>query len=146
MADNKEIMAWVTELGQQAFTEARQGDAAMLNRLGTNPALKLFIDNVLGTKATPAHQFPSYYASQWREIARVYEEYKRDEQVTEAVDKVSVLEAKFDALSALLTTFMESQVKPVVEAVEPVKKGKNAAKAEKPVEETETDESAESEA
>lgn len=145
MTDQKEVMAWVLELGQQAFNEARSGDAGLLNRLGANPAMQLFVNNVIGTKTVPAHQFPSYYAPQFKEITRLYEEYKREETVTEAVDKVSALEAKFDALSAQLTAFMEAQAKPVVEAVEP-KKGKKAAKVEEVVEETETDESAESEA
>lgn len=148
MTDNKEVMAWADELAKQAFTEARGGNTNLLNRLAANTAMKLYVDNVHGTKTVPANQFPAYYAPQWKEITHLYEEYKREETVTEAVDKVAALESKFDTFAAQITAqlaaLLEAQ-KPVVEAVEP-KKGKKAAKAEEVVEEAEADESAESEA
>lgn len=145
MTDKKEVMAWADELAQQAFTEARGGDLSLLNRLGTNSAMKLYIDNVHGTKTVPAHSFPSYYAPQFKEITRLYEEYKRDEEVHEAVDKVAALEARFDKFEAMLTQLMEAQ-KPVTEEAKPAKKGKNADPVVEAVEEAEADESAESEA
>lgn len=147
MAENKEVMAWVKELGQQAFTEARSGNVSMLNRLGVNSSLKLFLDNVIGTGNVVAESFPAFYPMQWREIVRLHEEYQLQTKVVESVSKVDELTTRFDKLESMIAEFIEAQKKPAVEAVEkPAKKGKKA-EAEAVVEtETETDESAESEA
>lgn len=147
MAENKEVMAWVKELGQQAFTEARGGNVAMLNRLGVNSSLKLFLDNVIGTGNVVAESFPAFYPVQWCEIVRLHEEYLLQSKVVENVDKVATLESRFDKLESMIAEFIEAQKKPVVEAVEkPAKKGKKAEVEAVAETETETDESAESEA
>jgi hypothetical protein len=137
MADNKVIMEWALELGNQAFTEARGGDVSLLNRLGRNPGLKLFLDNVVGTKNVKTDQFMAYYPREWKEISRLYEEYAQAEQVTEAVDKVATLETKFDTLlemvQALSAKMDAQQPAAVVESVEEKtapKKGKKPAKQE----------------
>lgn len=134
MVDNKEVMNWALELGKQAFTEAKSGDASLLNRLGGNKSFKMFMDNVVGTGYVKADQFPSYYASAWVEIRRLYEEVQKQEQIEQSVDKVAALETKFDALAELVKNFIESQQKPVetTEATEaPAKKtGKKPPKTE----------------
>lgn len=129
MADNKAVLAWANEVCTQALTEARNGDASLVNRVGANSAMKLFFDNVHGLKSVIAEAFPAYYSVQWKEITRLYEEYIRDEQTHEVVDKVSALEAKFDSLQAMVTEFIESQKQPIA----PIKKFK-AAKTEAVVE------------
>lgn len=140
MADNREVLAWVKELGQQAFAEARTGNAVMLNRLGVNSSLKLFLDNVIGTGNVVAESFPAFYPAQWQEITRLYEEYKRDEKVAESVDKVAAIEVKLDTLAEQFKQFLESQKQPA----EPAKKPAKKAKADET--ESEANESAESEA
>jgi len=143
MTDNKEVLAWVKELGQQAFTEARNGNTAMLNRVGVNSALKMFLDNVVGTGNIMAESFPAFYPIQWAEIVRLHEEYKRDEKVTESVDKVAELESRFVKFEETVL----AELRKLTESAEPAAK-KPAKKAVK-VEETEietTEADAESEA
>lgn len=150
MVDNKDVMAWALDLSQQAFTEAKSGDTSLLNRLGGNKSFKMFMDNVVGTGNVRSDQFPGYYTAAWSEIRRLYEDVQKQEKIDESVDKVAVLETKFDALAELVKNFIESQQKPVeqTESVESKKPAKKTAKAEKAVEtETETTEAdAESEA
>ncbi len=146
MADNKEVMDWVKELGKQAFAEARSGNLSMLNRLGANSSLKLFLDNVVGTGNVVAESFPAFYPSQWKEITRLHEEYQQQIKVTEAVDKMASLEARFEKLESTLIAFIESQ-KPAPVVDEKTAKPKKGAKAEVVEAVTEeADENAESEA
>lgn len=154
MTDNKVVMQWAQELGKQAFTEARTGNLNTLNRLSSNPALKLFLDNVVGTGNVKAEQFAAYYPNQWSEIVRVYEEVQKAENVSAAVDKVATLETKIDKLESMLSAFIESQKPAAVESTEepkPAKRGKQSAKEVVETEaveesEAETPEAAESEA
>ena len=62
MADVKEVLEWAESLCNLAMTEARSGDSALINRVGSNSALKLFMDNVIGLKSVSAANFPAYYS------------------------------------------------------------------------------------
>ena len=119
MADVKEVLDWANSVCAQALTEARAGDVSLANRVGSNSAMKLFFDNVHGTGNVQANQFPAYYAPQWKEITRLYEHYIRDEQVNEAADKVSILEARFDKLEGMITQLLENAAQPAVETPAP---------------------------
>lgn len=112
MADIKTVLAWADELCTQALTEARGGDTSLVNRLGANSAFKLYFDNVHGLKTVAGSNFPAYYAPQFKEITRLYEEYTRDEKVAETVDKVATIESKLDNLAAMVQQLVESQQKP----------------------------------
>lgn len=135
MVDNKEVMDWANSLCTQALAEARDGNAALANRVGANVSLGKFFNMVHGQGAVKAHDFPAYYIADWKEITRLYEAYLADEEKAETLNKVSTLEARFDKLESMLTAFIESQ-KPAaeVEAEEPApaksKGGKKAAKTE----------------
>ena len=145
MVDNKTVLEWINGVCETAVKEAHNGDRSLMNRIGSNPATKLYFDNVHGLHSVQEGQFPTYYSGQWKEITRLYEEYIHVEAVTEAVDKVDELASRFDKLESMITAFIESQKQPVAEAIEkPAKKGKKAEV--EAVTETETDESAESEA
>lgn len=126
MADVKEVLEWAESLCNLAMTEARGGDASLANRVGSNSALKLFMDNVIGLKSVSAANFPAYYSVQWKEITRLYEQYLRDEEAAQTVDKVAALESKFDTLTEMVQKLLDAQQAPVAEAVEP-KKGKKTA-------------------
>lgn len=128
MANVTKVLAWADELCVQALTEARGGNASMLNRLGTNSAMKLYFDNVHGLHSVARDAFPHYYAPQFKEITRLFEQYQHDEQQQESIAKIDTLEAKIGKLEEMLTAFIESQQAPAPEAEKPAKsaKGKKA--------------------
>lgn len=147
MVDNKEVMDWASSLCKQALTESRGGNPSLANKIGANASLGKFFNMVHGQGAVKAHDFPAYYMGDWKEITRLYEAYLADEEKAETLNKVSTLEARFDKLESMLTTFIESQ-KPaevVTEETVPTKSkgGKKPAKTE--VVETETVENTEAE-
>lgn len=130
MADVKVVLEWANSVCEQALTEAKTGNTALVNRVGSNSAMKMFMDNVHGLKSIPANNFPAYYAMQWKEIERLYEAYVRDEQVSETVDKVAVLEGKMDTLTELVKQLVENQQvqTETAPAEDPAPKGKKQAK------------------
>lgn len=109
MTDVKDVLDWANSVCEQALTEAKTGNTALVNRIGANSAMKLFFDNVHGLKTVQATQFAAYYAPQFKEITRLYEEYILDEEVHQTVDKVAVLESKLDKLTELVMRFVENQ-------------------------------------
>jgi hypothetical protein len=147
MADIKEVLDWADSLCKHALTEARNGDTSVVNRLASNTAMKIYFDNVYGLGVVKAHDFPFQYASRFKEINGLYEDYQRELATEEAVGKVSTLEAKLDNLAALVQQLVEAQQKPaepvVTEEVKPAKNGKKPAKTE--VVETEAVEESEAE-
>lgn len=135
-ADVKTVLAWANELCAQALTEARAGDPSLANRLGANSSLKLFFDNVHGLKSVKADQFPAYYTGHFKEIARLHEDYLRDEQQAAAAQRVESLEAQMVELKALviaqaaeLATLTESR-KPDVKPAKKPAKGEGDAESE----------------
>ena len=125
------------------MTEARSGDSALINRVGSNSALKLFMDNVIGLKSVSAANFPAYYSVQWKEITRLYEQYQKDEAVNEVVDKMTALEGKLDGLATAVQALVEAQTA----AKKPTKKTAAVETVEAEAEtETTTEADAESEA
>lgn len=135
MADIKEVLDWADSLCKHALSEARSGNTAVVNRLGANTAMKIYFDNVHGTGTVKAHDFPFQYASRFKEISGLYEDYQRELATEEAVSKVATIESKLDNLAALVQQLVEAQkptvVEPVVtEEVEAPKKGKKTAKTE----------------
>lgn len=135
MADIKEVLDWADSLCKHALSEARGGNTAVVNRLGANTAMKIYFDNVHGTGTVKAHDFPFQYASRFKEISGLYEDYQRELATDEAVSKVATIESKLDNLAALVQQLVEAQkpavVEPVVtEEVEAPKKGKKTAKTE----------------
>lgn len=150
MVDNKAVMDWANSLCTQAITEARNGSAALANRLGANSSLGKFFNMVHGQGTVKAHDFPAYYMGDWKEITRLYEAYLADEEKAETLNKVSTLEARFDKLESMLTAFIESQQKPTAEVADeeaPPAKSKGSKKpAKTEAVETETVEESETEA
>lgn len=140
MADIKVVLDWADSLCKHALSEARGGNTAVVNRLAANTAMKIYFDNVHGTGMVKAHDFPFQYASRFKEIDGLYEDYQRELVKEEAVDKVATLESKLDALQAMVQQLVEAQQKPVIveaviepvvtEEVEAPKKGKKPAKTE----------------
>jgi hypothetical protein len=136
MADIKEVLDWADSLCKHALSEARGGNTAVVNRLGANTAMKIYFDNVHGLGTVKAHDFPFQYASRFKEINGLYEDYQRELATEEAVSKVATIESKLDNLAALVQQLVEAQkpaevVAPVVtEEVEAPKKGKKTAKTE----------------
>lgn len=149
MADIKEVLDWADSLCKHALSEARNGNTAVVHRLAANTAMKVYFDNVHGTGTVKAHDFPFQYASRFKEISGLYEDYQRELATEEAVSKVTTIESKLDNLAALVQQLVEAQQKtavtePVVtEEVEAPKKGKKPAKTE--VVETEAVEESEAE-
>lgn len=109
MAEVKEVLEWVESLCTLAMTEARGGDTALINRVGSNSALQTFMNNVIGTKSVTAANFPKYYMAQWAEITRLYEQYQKDEAVNDVVDKVTAIEGKLDSLATAVQALVEAQ-------------------------------------
>lgn len=106
--DVKTVLDWANSLCAQAFTEARGGDRNLLNRIGSNAAMKLFLDNVHGLKSVQDTQFAAYYPAQWKEITRLHEAYLRDEQLSDAAGRLSAVEAGLDELRSMIGQLLES--------------------------------------
>jgi hypothetical protein len=118
MADIKEVLDWADSLCKHALTEARNGNTAVVNRLGANTAMKIYFDNVHGTGVIKSHDFPFQYASRFKEISGLYEDYQRELATVEAVDKVATLESKLDNLAAMVQQLVEAQQKPAEITIE----------------------------
>lgn len=158
MADIKEVLDWADSLCKHALTEARNGDTSVVNRICSNTAMKVYFDNVHGIGAVKSHDFPFHFASRFKEINGLYEDYQGELAKEEAIGKVATLESKLDNLAAMVQQLVEAQQKPVVEeAVESVvteeveaapakKNGKKPAKTEVVETEVIADEAVESEA
>lgn len=129
MVDNKTVLDWINSVCREAIKQAHDNDHALMNRLGSNPATKLYFDNVHGLHSVQESQFPAYYSGQWKEITRLYEEYMREQAVTESVDKVDKLEARFSRLESMITEFLEGQTAP--ESPKPPKQGKKPTNTQK---------------
>lgn len=142
MTEIKDVMAWADEVCTQALTEARGGNPTLANRVGANSSLKMYFDNVHGTRNVQKDSFPAFYPAQWSEITRLYEGYIQDQEIAGTVDKVAALETRmdeqFEALKQQLADLTESLKLAPVEAEKPkAAKGKGkkveAVEAEEPV-------------
>jgi len=126
MANTKDVVAWADEVCVQAITEARAGDTGLVNRIAANSSLKLYFDNVHGTKAVPSTSFPAYYAGHFKEITRLYEEYQREEAATATLGEVNTLKESLDALKILvdaqaqMLAVLQAEKKPKQKPVPPV--------------------------
>lgn len=132
----KPVLDWLDELAKEALTEARAGNPMKANRLGTNPALNHFFNNVgFERKTMTREQWAAYYPAFFQEAQRLHQEYEQSEAIASSVERMTTIESKLDKLEGL--------VMQLVEAKKPTKRKKDAeAIAETP----EPDEEAEDEA
>ncbi len=115
MTDVKLVLEWLDSLCGVALAEARGGNTALVNQLGNNSAVRYYFNNVYTTKTVSREQFAAYYPSQWKEAERLYEEYMRDEQINQSVDRVDALEARFDKLEGMIAQLLENKPAAAIE-------------------------------
>lgn len=121
MIDTKDVLQWLDELSSQALTDAREGNTILANRIGQQPALKHYFDNVHCIKTVNPLMWTQYYPAYIQEATRLYGEYVQGQEAAKLGSKVTSLEAKFDELATQLKGFIESQA-PVVESEDPPKR------------------------
>lgn len=93
--DVKKTLEWLRALSEQALTEARAGDTMLANRLGTNPALKHYFDNIHTRHAEGPEAWAQHYPNYLREADRLRQEVEEAEaqdarmtKVEEGLDKI----------------------------------------------------------
>lgn len=115
-----DVLKWLEEVCAQALTEARSGNTMLANRLGGNPALQHYFNNVHTIKAVEQRAWAVYYPDLMREATRLYEEYIQSQGIKEAAAKVSTLETKLESLEKLIRELVEAKAAPVTEDAAPV--------------------------
>ena len=118
---DEQIFEWMDELCKEAVDKGEHGDLAVMNRLGANPAIGYYLNNVYLTKSVSK---PTYAAMTYMpETRRVYAEYQeatlreqkeaaREAKETVRDEKFNGLEDKVDKLTDLVTKLLESNVVP----------------------------------
>lgn len=142
--DKTQVLAWLADLSQQAITEARGGDAMLANRIGGNPALAHYLNNVATRHSVNPQAWAEYYPQYMAEATRVFEAYQADQEREQHDDRLTALEAKFNELAEMLKPLLEAQAEPEPEPEPAPKKRKARRKAVK-VEEAEAEQEAEPE-
>lgn len=124
MTDNNTVLEWVIALCEQAVKDKKEGNLALLNRIGGNGALQTFFANAFSIHSVQYNQFHRQFPSQWKEIVGLHEAVLREEaQAEEVQTKQDSIEARLGTLETMLKQFIESQ-KPV-EAKKPGRKPKD---------------------
>jgi hypothetical protein len=107
--NQQKALAWLEGVVSQALTEAQQGDAGLLNRLGFYPGAQYYINNVHGRPQAVLEQWLHWYPQHMREIERLYESYERERQLTAQAEKIASLEEKLSYLAEQLRTLLEAK-------------------------------------
>lgn len=107
--NQQKALAWLEGVVNQALTEAQQGDAGLLNRLGFYPGAQYYINNVHGRPQAVLEQWTHWYPQHVREIERLYESYERERQITAQSEKIASLEEKLSYLAEQLRALLETK-------------------------------------
>lgn len=160
MTDPTKTLAWLADLSQMVFDEARKGNTVPANRImGANPALAHYLNNVAATKAVAPQSWALAYPQFLAEADRVRLEYEAQEAQAQNTQRISALEGSIGEIKAMLVKLVESDensaadvtvetpATPATPARPDPKKPKAPDKAEEaPAADATTDETPESEA
>lgn len=155
MAVNQEkTLAWLKELSEQAFAEARTGNPTLANKMGKIPAFAYYFQNVHAIKSVSPEQFARQYPQYVIEADRARVEYEALEAAVDTNSRVGKIEAELtalrDELREAVKTITESakskgKQKPVIEAETPAETPAPET-VEKPAAEPDKDAEADTEA
>ena len=84
-ADQK-VLNWIDELCQDATTAVHGGDMALVNRIGTNPALNAYFVNVVKLQRVSKVDYAG--STHMVEARRVYNSYQQDELQEQRMTKL----------------------------------------------------------
>lgn len=124
--DAEKTLKFLDDLCAQALTEARQGNAVLANRLGANPALAHYFNNVATVRAVPREAWGAYYPQYLQEADHVRQQVEQAEAATQQGDRITALEAKIQELTEAVSALVEREA-----PAKPRRKAK--AKAEQPL-------------
>lgn len=132
MVDQAKTLEFLHDLCEAALTDARKGDTALANKLGSNRALQFYFTNVHSIPTMTDELFARNYPQYLAEADRVRVAHEAD---GERDNRLTSVEAQLGELKALMQQMLEAQqAKPEPEA-EPEK---TAKKSKKQADEAET--------
>lgn len=125
MVDQAKTLEFLHDLCEAALTDARKGDTALANKLGSNRALQFYFTNVHSIPTMTDELFARNYPQYLAEADRVRLAHESNAALEEKVDG---LVGQLGELKALVQQMLEAQqAKPEPEA-EPEKPAKKAKK------------------
>jgi hypothetical protein len=95
---------WLDSLCDHALDEARQGNTAPANRLGSHPALAHYFNNVHRLRSITATDWAAQYPALLREAERLR---TQDQSAQGMAVRLASLEAKLAKLAAQLSALVE---------------------------------------
>lgn len=114
--DKQATLKWLNEMCQEAFIEARRGNSLPANKMGGNPALAHYLNNVAGTGNIKPDDWAHWYKDTYLVEAdnlRVASE-QAAEQTTHG-KRLDTLEAKLDKMAGMVEALVEAQQQPALE-------------------------------
>jgi hypothetical protein len=99
----QDTFKFIDELVTHAVTEAKGGNMALLNRLGDNPAIAYYIDNVHFRQVWTQEAWAQYRPGDFKEIEALQEAHTAAEKATLNEVRVTSLEGKLEDVSKQLT-------------------------------------------
>lgn len=100
--DQQKTLDWLKEVSEQAYDEARGGNGALLNKIGSNPALSYYFNNVHSLNAIT----PQQYAEQAPGFVEAAEKYRQEYEALAAIpedhNRLNAVEGELGAIKAQL--------------------------------------------
>lgn len=114
LTEDAKTFAWLDALCEAAITNARNGDKTLADRIGSNPVLKLYLDNVYPKNITPQTwaTFAGYLEEATRLRTLEESEAETERRLTESDTRLSAIETKqndMDAKMDKLIAYFEEQ-------------------------------------
>lgn len=151
--DKEKTLAWLDAICHDALLEARSGNALPANKIGGNPAIAHYLNNVATTRNIKPGDWALWYPQYMTEadVLRVASEQaetqaEQGEQVAEQGDRIAALEGKFAELADMLKPFIEAQQEAEAEPEKPKRKSRKAAPVQVEAQEAEGEQETEPEA
>ncbi len=144
--DKEKTLKWLTEISEQAMTEAREGNTALINKITKNaPGVAYYLTNVHARPAMTAEQFASQMPQMLKEADELRVQYETLENAQADHERLNNIEKtvtkKFEAELKKLPNLLKEALAELLPQM--VKEAVEEAQKETPVEtETEADDKA----
>ncbi len=116
--DKQKTLEWLAEVSREAVQEARNGNTIPANRMGGNPALAHYLNNVEGAKTVSAEDWAHWYPNYLAEADTLREASEKAVEVEQQGDRIDSLEAKFEKMMGMVEQLVEAQQEPEAEELE----------------------------
>ena len=130
--DKEKTLAWLAEVSTDAIKEAREGNPIPANRMGGNPALAHYLNNVAGSGAVNANDWAHWYPHMLAEADALRTAAEHGEEQEQHSERLTSLEAKLGELAGLVGQIVEAKA-----VVKPKRKARKAKAKDEPVQELE---------